>query len=62
MPSPPGGFEVPLWRALAVFRLASLAYVCVLAVRDADRYDHPYAVGALILIMAAWTAATAVGY
>ncbi|WP_328381338.1 DUF5931 domain-containing protein [Micromonospora zamorensis] len=62
MPSPPGGFEVPLWRALAVFRLASLAYVCVLAVRDADRYDHPYAVGALILVMAAWTAATAVGY
>ncbi|SCG63334.1 MacS family sensor histidine kinase [Micromonospora zamorensis] len=62
MPSPPGEFEVPLWRALAVFRLASLAYVCVLAVRDADRYDHPYAVGALILVMAAWTAATAVGY
>ncbi|MEU1679983.1 DUF5931 domain-containing protein [Micromonospora zamorensis] len=62
MPSPPGGFEVPLWRALAVFRLASLAYVCVLAVRDADRYDHPYAVGALILVMAAWTATTAVGY
>ncbi|MET7964169.1 DUF5931 domain-containing protein [Micromonospora zamorensis] len=62
MPSPPGGFEVPLWRALAVFRLASLAYVCVLAVRDADRYDHPYAVGALIMVMAAWTAATAVGY
>lgn len=62
MSSPPGGFEVPLWRALAVFRLASLAYVCVLAVRDADRYEHPYAVGALILVMAAWTAATAVGY
>ncbi|MEW2428013.1 DUF5931 domain-containing protein [Micromonospora sp. NPDC047644] len=62
MPSPPGGFEVPLWRALAVFRLASLAYVCALAVRDADRYAHPYAVGALILLMVAWTGATAVGY
>ncbi|WP_433127039.1 MacS family sensor histidine kinase [Micromonospora sp. CA-240977] len=62
MSSPPGGFEVPLWRALAVFRLASLAYVCVLAVRDADRYAHPYAVGALVLIMMIWTGATAIGY
>ncbi|MDG4783642.1 DUF5931 domain-containing protein [Micromonospora sp. WMMD961] len=62
MPSPPGGFEVPLWRALTVFRVASLAYVCVLAVRDADRYAHPYAVGALILVMAAWTGLTAIGY
>ena len=55
MPSPPGGFEVPLWRALAVFRLASLAYVCALAVRNADRYAHPFAVGALVLLMIAWT-------
>ncbi|WFE51960.1 DUF5931 domain-containing protein [Micromonospora sp. WMMD1155] len=62
MPSPPGGFEVPLWRALTVFRMASLAYVCLLAVRDVDRYAHPYAVGALILLMAAWTGVTAVGY
>ncbi|MFC4021601.1 MacS family sensor histidine kinase [Micromonospora sp. GCM10011542] len=62
MPSPPGGFEVPLWRALTVFRLASLAYVCVLAVRDADRYAHPLAVGALVLVMIVWTGATALGY
>ncbi|MFC5922189.1 MacS family sensor histidine kinase [Micromonospora vulcania] len=62
MPSPPGGFEVPLWRALTVFRVASLAYVLVLAVRDADRYAHPFAVAALILVMIAWTGATAVGY
>lgn len=62
MPSPPGGYEVPLWRALTVFRLASLAYVCALAVRDADRYAHPYAVGALILLMIIWTGATAIGY
>ncbi|MET8234048.1 DUF5931 domain-containing protein [Micromonospora sp. NPDC005298] len=62
MSSPPGGFEVPLWRALAVFRVASLGYVCVLSVRDADRYAHPYAAGALVLLMIAWTTATAVGY
>ncbi|WP_422736758.1 MacS family sensor histidine kinase [Micromonospora sp. WMMD729] len=62
MPSPPGGFEVPLWRALTVFRLASLGYVCVLAVRDADRYAHPIAVGALVLVMVVWTGVTAVAY
>ncbi|MGC4744418.1 MacS family sensor histidine kinase [Micromonospora sp. DT201] len=62
MPSPPGGFEMPLWRALTVFRLASLAYVLVLAIRDADRYAHPYAVGALLLVMTTWTGATAIGY
>ncbi|MGV9215583.1 MacS family sensor histidine kinase [Micromonospora sp. RB23] len=62
MPSPPGGFEVPLWRALTVFRLASLGYVCVLAVRDADRYARPIAVGALVLVMVIWTGVTAVAY
>ncbi|WP_435206201.1 MacS family sensor histidine kinase [Micromonospora sp. bgisy143] len=62
MPSPPGGFEVPLWRALTVFRLASLGYVCVLAVRDADRYAHPIAVGVLVLVMVVWTGVTAVAY
>ncbi|MFF5179443.1 MacS family sensor histidine kinase [Micromonospora sp. NPDC000316] len=62
MPSPPSEFEVPFWRALTVFRLASLAYVCVLAVRDVDRYAHPFAVGALLLLMIAWTGATIVAY
>ncbi|MGC5030242.1 MacS family sensor histidine kinase [Micromonospora sp. DT229] len=58
----PGGFEVPLWRAVAVFRVASLAYVCVIVARDADRYAHPFAAGALVLAMAAWTIVTAIGY
>ncbi|MBL6277598.1 sensor histidine kinase [Micromonospora fiedleri] len=58
----PGGFEVPLWRAVAVFRVASLAYVCVVVARDADRYAHPLAAGALVLVMAAWTVVTAIGY
>ncbi|MEU6075556.1 DUF5931 domain-containing protein [Micromonospora sp. NPDC047074] len=62
MPTPPGGFEVPLWRAIAVFRVASLAYVCVLAIRDADRYAHPLAAGGLVLLMVAWTGVTTVGY
>nr|WP_230415184.1 DUF5931 domain-containing protein [Micromonospora tarapacensis] len=54
--------EVPLWRAVAVFRAASLVYVCVVAIRDADRYAHPLAAGTLVLVMAAWTAVTAVRY
>ncbi|MGS2613554.1 MacS family sensor histidine kinase [Micromonospora sp. LZ34] len=62
MPSPPGGFEVPLWRAVAVFRVASLAYVCVVVLRDAHRYAHPLAAAGVVLVMAAWTAVTAVGY
>jgi signal transduction histidine kinase len=53
---------VPLWRALTVFRLASLAYVGALAVRDVDRYTHPIAVGALVLLMIIWTGVTAVAY
>ncbi|WP_229705947.1 MacS family sensor histidine kinase [Micromonospora sonchi] len=61
MPAP-GAFEVPLWRAVAVYRVASLAYVCVVVARDADRYTHPFAAGALVLVMAVWTAVTAFGY
>lgn len=57
-----GGFDVPLWRAVAVFRVAALAYVCVVLVRDADRYAHPLAAGFLVLLMAVWTAVTAIGY
>ncbi|MEU5548764.1 DUF5931 domain-containing protein [Micromonospora sp. NPDC047793] len=60
--SAPGGFELPLWRAVAVFRVASLAYVCVVVLRDADRYAHPLLAGVLVLVMAVWTGVTAIGY
>ncbi|MER7169293.1 DUF5931 domain-containing protein [Micromonospora sp. NPDC000207] len=60
--SPAGGFEVPLWRAVAVFRFASLGYVCVLILRDYDRYAHPFAAAAVLLVMLAWTVVAAVGY
>ncbi|MEU4713513.1 DUF5931 domain-containing protein [Micromonospora purpureochromogenes] len=62
MPSPPGGLEVPLWRSIAVFRFAALGYVCLLVLRDADRYAHPLAAGAVLLAMLAWSGATAAGY
>ncbi|NBE80600.1 MacS family sensor histidine kinase [Micromonospora rubida] len=62
MPSPPGGFEVPLWRAVAVFRFAALAYVGLLALRDADRYAHPVPAGVILLAMLGATVTTAYGY
>ncbi|WP_130339709.1 MacS family sensor histidine kinase [Micromonospora kangleipakensis] len=62
MPSSPGGLEVPLWRSIAVFRFASLAYVGVLVLRDADRYAHPLAAGGVLLAMLAWSGVTAAGY
>lgn len=62
MPSSPEGLEVPLWRSIAVFRFASLAYVGVLVLRDADRYAHPVAAGGVLLGMLAWTGATTAGY
>ncbi|SCE90265.1 Signal transduction histidine kinase [Micromonospora purpureochromogenes] len=53
---------MPLWRSIAVFRFAALAYVCLLVLRDADRYAHPLAAGAVLLAMLAWSGATAAGY
>ncbi|KXK62968.1 histidine kinase [Micromonospora rosaria] len=60
--SSPGGLEVPLWRAIAVFRFASLLYVGALVVRDADRYAHPLAAVVVLAVMLGWTVATAVAY
>ncbi|MEU8260133.1 DUF5931 domain-containing protein [Micromonospora sp. NPDC048999] len=62
MLSSPGGLEGPLWRSIAVFRFASLAYVGVLVLRDAHRYAHPLAAGGVLLVMLAWTGVTAAGY
>lgn len=62
MSSPPAGLEGPLWRSIAVFRFASLGYVCLLVLRDADRYAHPLAAGTVLLGMLAWSGATAAGY
>ncbi len=45
-----------------MFRFASLAYVAVLVLRNADRYAHPLAAGGVLLVMLAWSGATAAGY
>lgn len=58
MPQGPAGLAGPLWRAIAVFRIASLVYAAVLVVRNFPQYDHPVVGWVVLGIMAAWTAYT----
>jgi signal transduction histidine kinase len=53
----------PLWRALAVFRFASVGYAALrLAVVDRAHYSRPDWAWAVIAMMAAWTIVTTIGY
>jgi signal transduction histidine kinase len=49
------GFEVPLWRAVAVFRVASLGYAAALVVRNFPHYRHPLGGWFVLAVMAVWT-------
>ncbi len=59
---PQAAFEVTLWRALAVLRVATLAYAVILTARNFQQYDHPYAAWLVIAVMAAWTVAATSAY
>jgi signal transduction histidine kinase len=67
VPGPPVGGdaespEEPLWRALAVFRLAALGYATLLVALNFRHYEHP-AIGWFVLgVMAAWSVVTITGY
>jgi signal transduction histidine kinase len=53
----------PLWRALAVFRFASVGYAALrLAFVDRAEYSRPDWAWAVIALMAAWTIVTTIGY
>jgi signal transduction histidine kinase len=53
----------PLWRALAVFRFASVGYAALrLAFVDRAEYSRPDWAWAVIALMAAWTGVTTIGY
>ena len=53
----------PLWRALAVFRFASVGYAALrLAFVDRAEYSRPDWAWAVIALMAAWTVVTTIGY
>ncbi|MEW2358961.1 DUF5931 domain-containing protein [Spirillospora sp. NPDC029432] len=49
------GLEAALWRAVAVYRFAALAYAAVLIVRNSGGYEHPAGGWAVLAVMVAWT-------
>ncbi|WP_018350768.1 MacS family sensor histidine kinase [Longispora albida] len=50
------GLEAPLWRALAVFRFAALAYPPAILVLNRDRLSYPVVAWLTLAAMAAWSA------
>jgi signal transduction histidine kinase len=54
----PGQLDVPLWRSLAVVRIAALGYAAALVAANFDSYDHPAGGWITIVVMAAWTVVT----
>ena len=57
------GSSEPLWRAIAVFRFASLGYAALrVAVIDHAEYSRPDWAWAVIAVMAVWTVVTTIAY
>jgi signal transduction histidine kinase len=57
------GSSEPLWRALAVFRFASLGYAALrLAVIDSTDYSRPDWAWVVIAVMTVWTVVTTIAY
>jgi signal transduction histidine kinase len=59
---PEAAFEVTLWRALAVFRVITLAYAAILTARNLPRYHHPYGGWLVIAVMGGWTLVAITAY
>src|SRR5262245_25177661 len=59
---PPGRLDVPLWRSIAVFRVAALGYAAILVAANFDDYAHPLGGWIILAVMAAWTAVTTTRY
>ena len=53
----PVGLQVPLWRAVAVFRFASLAFVLALIAGNVRSYERPYAAIPVVIVLIGWTVA-----
>lgn len=58
----PSGLQAPLWRAVAVFRIAALGYVTVLVVNNVTAYARPMLAWPVLAVMAAWTVLTTYAY
>ncbi len=55
-------YELPLWRALTVFRVAATIFAMLLAAARASHFIRPAGAVAGLALMAAWTAYTAYQY
>jgi hypothetical protein len=56
------GLQAQLWRGIAAFRFASLAYAAVLLVVDRADYDRLVLAWAVLAGMTGWTVATSYAY
>ena len=56
------GLEVPLWRAVTVFRIATLAYALAVMATQGGTYVRPVWGWAVMVMMTLWTLAAAVLY
>ncbi len=56
------GLQAQLWRGIAAFRFASLAYAAVLLVVDRADYERPVLAWAVLAGMTGWTVATSYAY
>jgi signal transduction histidine kinase len=60
--APGHGSAEPLWRAIAVFRFASLGYAALLVILNRDQYVRFGWAWVVIAAMTAWTVVTTVAY
>ena len=56
------GFQAPLWRAIAVYRIAALTYATILVIRNFPAYQRPMLAWPVLAIMAGWTVFTTYAY
>jgi signal transduction histidine kinase len=54
--------QAPLWRAIAVYRIAALVYVTILIIRNVGHYERPILAWPVLALMAAWTVVTTYAY
>ena len=56
------GLQTPLWRAIAVYRIAALVYVTILVVRNVGAYERPVLAWPVLAVTAGWTVFTTYAY
>jgi signal transduction histidine kinase len=57
-----GGLKAPLWRAIAVYRIAALVYVTILVIQNVGVYAHPALAWPVLALTAGWTVFTTYAY